>query len=136
MMAAYKHFGETHRMKARHTRTRVTHFTVTFNPVGVGSVEAETCVSNRETIKQGPRAFFSVNNTSKDPLSYPSLALHQSPPNINQTLSLSVLTDTHPPATPLFLSCFCHSVAGIISVQLWGKKYPSCCCFFSLLLKM
>lgn len=43
-------------MKARHTGDRSNVFAAAFNPTGVRSVEAETCVSNRETVKQGPGA--------------------------------------------------------------------------------
>lgn len=43
-------------MKERHTGDRSNVFAAAFNPTGVRSVETQTCVSNRETVKQGPQA--------------------------------------------------------------------------------
>lgn len=65
---------------------------VTLNPAGgVWSVEAEMRVSNGKTVKWGPRASFSVNNTSKQ--FFPSTL--SSPPNI------CPLSRTLPPAASL-----------------------------------
>lgn len=44
-------FKAAHKVKHWHINNIIA---VTFNPVGVGLVEAETCMSNRETVKQGP----------------------------------------------------------------------------------
>lgn len=107
-------------MKERHTGTWLTFFAVTFNPMGVESGEAEACVSNGETVRQSPRAAFSVNNTSKHPLFQFIPCTLSSPPNVNQTLSPSVLTHTLPTTTSLFFPAFslplfvCHSAAAMI----------------------